>query len=157
MGFSGRTQDVMLLIARVGIGAVFVAHGWQKLFTMGMDTTVSMFDQATIPLPTASAWFTGTVELVGGFALIAGALVPLFGVLLAVIMAGAYAFVHSENGFFLSNNGYEYVLALGMGLLALVAAGPGRFSVDHMLLMRFERASGRGIGFRRNVSAAPGS
>lgn len=58
--------DLAILVARIGIGAVFVAHGWQKLVTYGMDGTAASFDQMGVPLPTLAAWFAALVELVGG-------------------------------------------------------------------------------------------
>jgi putative oxidoreductase len=41
--------------------------------------------------------------------------------------------VHLRNGFFVLNEGYEFVLNLGAASVALAALGPGRFSVDRAL------------------------
>jgi putative oxidoreductase len=32
-------RDVAVLAARVGLGMIFVAHGWQKFSTWGMEGT----------------------------------------------------------------------------------------------------------------------
>jgi putative oxidoreductase len=76
------------------------------------------------------------VETVGGVALIAGAAVPLVGLLLVVDMLGALSFVYIGNGMFVEDNGYEFVLTLGAAALMPAAVGPGRYSVDGVLAAR---------------------
>lgn len=127
-------RDLAVLLARVGIGAVFVAHGWQKLADTGIDGVAAGFEQMDVPLATASAWFAALVELVGGAALIVGAATPVVGLLLVVDMIGAYVFAHAGNGMFVTEGGAELVLALGAASLLLAAVGPGRLSVDHVVL-----------------------
>ena len=129
-------RDTALLLARVAIGVIFFAHGWQKLFTNTVDGTAAFFGQAGVPLPTLSAWFATIVELVGGGLLIIGLAVPIAGLLLFADMIGAYLFVHAGNGIFVSENGYELVLALGAASLVLAAVGAGRFSLDHVIAGR---------------------
>ncbi|WP_277211417.1 DoxX family protein [Isoptericola croceus] len=132
-------RDIALLVARAAIGIVFVAHGWQKLFTQGIDGTAAFFDQMGIPAAVAAAWFAALVELVGGAALILGLVVPVAGALLIVNMIGAFAFVHAGAGLFVDQGGYELVLTLAAATLILVAVGAGRYSIDHLLLGRRER------------------
>ncbi|BCJ69161.1 DoxX family protein [Polymorphospora rubra] len=136
-------QDLAILLARIGIGVVFVAHGWQKLVTNGMDATAAGFGQMGVPLPTLSAWFAALVELVGGAALILGAALPVAGVLLAVDMLGAYLFAHAGNGIFVGDGGAELVLALGVAALLFAAIGSGRFGVDDRLGSRLRRSPAR--------------
>jgi putative oxidoreductase len=128
--------DVVLLFARAAIGVVFVAHGWHKLHTDGIGHTQHMFKTIGIPAPSISALYTTFVELVGGAMLIAGLLVPLAGVLLFLTMAGAFFFVHMDKGIFVSEGGYEYVLALGAATLTLAAVGGGRYGADGLLATR---------------------
>ncbi|HLU34394.1 MAG TPA: DoxX family protein [Thermomicrobiales bacterium] len=125
--------DSGLLLLRVATGLVFFMHGWQKLIDQGISATQSGFDMMGAPLPDVTAVIVTFVELIGGAFLIAGALTRIVGVLLAIDMAGAFFIVHVENGFFVSNGGFELVLLLGLAALSLVIAGPGRFSVDAML------------------------
>ena len=129
-------RDIALLLARVGVGVIFFAHGWQKLFTNGISGTAAFFTQVGVPLPTVSAWIATILELAGGAALIVGIAVPVAGVLLALDMLGAFIFVHAGNGIFVTKNGYELVLALGVTSLLLAAVGAGRISVDHALFGR---------------------
>ncbi|HHX85539.1 MAG TPA: DoxX family protein [Actinomycetales bacterium] len=126
-------QDAAILLARVGIGVVFVAHGWQKFFTLGLDRVGQQFAGFGVPQPHVTAAVVAGVELVAGIALIAGILTPLAGVLLGVDMAGAFYFVHATNGPFVTQNGWELVVALGVGALLVAGVGAGRFSIDRAL------------------------
>lgn len=144
-------RDVAALLARLGIGAVFVAHGWQKLVTNGVDGTAAFFDTVGVPLPTVSAWIATLLELVGGAAIVLGVAVPVVGLLLALDMLGAYVFVHAGNGLFVTDGGAELVLALGVGSLLLAAFGAGRYSLDAALA---RGASARTRSGRREPTAA---
>ncbi|EME19518.1 DoxX family protein [Rhodococcus triatomae] len=130
---SSAFRDLALLIARIGIGVIFVAHGWQKFFTNGVDATQKAFDGMGVPLPDVSAIAAATIELVGGFALIAGIATPVVGILLFLDMLGAFFIVHMDKGIFVSEGGYELVLALGVSSLLIAAIGAGRLSVDGVL------------------------
>jgi putative oxidoreductase len=127
------SRDLVLLIARAGLGVVFIAHGWQKFRTNGLDGTAAAFEQMGVPAPTLSAYYAAAVELVGGAALVLGVLTTVAGVLLALDMAGAFLFVHMSNGVFVADGGWELVVVLGLFSLALAAIGAGRFSVDNTL------------------------
>ena len=81
--------DAAILLARVGLGAVFVAHGWQKFFTLGLGRVGEQFAAYGVPQPQVTVAVVAGVELIAGIALIAGILTPLAGILLGVDMAGA--------------------------------------------------------------------
>ncbi|MHA6799527.1 DoxX family protein [Bounagaea algeriensis] len=127
-------RDLFALIARIGIGVVLIAHGWQKFAEWGIAGTAQSFRGMGVPLPTVSAWFAALVELVGGVLLILGLLLPLVGIAVAVDMAGAALFVHAGQGLFVPD-GIELVLVLGVAALAL-GFGGGRLSLDHGLFGR---------------------
>ena len=129
-------RDLAVLLARVAVGLAFFAHGWQKLFTNGIDGTAAFFDQVGVPAAPVAAWSAALVELAGGAALILGLAVPIVGVLLLVDMIGAFAFVHAGAGLFVEQGGYELVLVLGAAALLLAVNGAGRFSLDHLLVGR---------------------
>ena len=78
----------------------------------------------------------GSAELLGGFALLLGLLVRPAAIALAVTMVVAILSVHIGNGLFMSNNGYEFGLALLAAALALEISGGGRASVDAVLAAR---------------------
>jgi len=145
--------DVVALLARLGVGAVFVAHGWQKI-EVGVTATGRWFDGLGVPFPTGAAVYATFVELLGGTLLIAGIGLPVVGALLFVDMLGALVFVHAGNGLFVVNetgtaalNGYELVVVLGVASLLLAVGDGGRLSVQHFLLDG--GGSGRPRGLRR--------
>nr|WP_026257272.1 DoxX family protein [Actinopolymorpha alba] len=129
-------RDLALLLARIGLGIVLVTHGWQKFSDQGLSATAGGFSKMGIPLPTLSAYFATFVELIGGAALIIGFAVPIAGILVALNMAGAFLFVHSGNGVFVNEGGFELVLVIALTGLLLAAFGSGRIGVDALLFGR---------------------
>lgn len=134
----GTVGDIVIVVARVLLGVVLMAHGWQKYFDSGIAGTAAGMEKLGIPLPTVSAAFAATVELVGGALLLLGAFTAVVGVLVAVDMLGATLFVHipKGEGIFVKDNGWELVGVIAAGALLLAAYGAGRFSLDHALAAR---------------------
>lgn len=126
-------RDLVLLITRVALGIIFMAHGWQKFNDWGIEGTQASFEQMGAPVPDISAVFAASVELVGGALLILGLLTPIVGVLMAIVTVGALVIVHFEQGLL---DGYELVLALAAGALTFAVVGPGRFSIDTLFFKR---------------------
>jgi putative oxidoreductase len=125
--------DVALLLSRVALGVILLAHGWQKLNEWTLDGTAAAFADMGIPASTIAATFSTAVELLGGAALILGLLTPVVAALNILNLLGALVLVHASNGVFVGNNGYELVLALAAGLLVMATLGAGKFSVDGLL------------------------
>jgi putative oxidoreductase len=126
---------------RVGLGAIFIAHGAQKLFGIwgggGLSGTAAGFDQLGLQPSYALAVAAGIAEFAGGILLVLGALTVPAAVVLTLTMLVAVWKVHLANGFFLNwtmtpgqGHGYEYNLAVIAGLLCLMLTGPGAFSID---------------------------
>lgn len=129
-------RSIALLVARVILGVILVAHGWQKFTEWTLAGTGQAFEGMGVPLPALSATVAAVIELVGGVLLIVGAFTPIVGALGFLEMLGAALLVHLAGGVFVTNNGWELVGAIGAGALALAAAGAGRWSVDGLLLNR---------------------
>ncbi|MEW1981295.1 DoxX family protein [Citricoccus sp. NPDC079358] len=128
-------RDAVLLLARVVLGVVLVAHGMQKVL-QGVSATAQGFGGMGIPLPEAAAVFTMAVEIGGGVLLILGLLTPIAGLMAGLVLAGAVVFAHLSNGIFAADGGWELAAGLGVGALVLAVVGPGRFSLDRLLLRR---------------------
>ena len=129
--------DLALLVSRVALGVILLAHGWQKLNDYTVAGTLASFDQMGVPAPTAAATFATVVEIAGGAALILGLLTPVVALLNTVNLLGALVLVHAGNGIFVENGGYELVLALAAGLVVIAMLGAGKLSVDGLLGRRY--------------------
>ena len=132
-------RDIAMLIARIILGVVLFAHGWQKLMINGISDTYGQFEKLGIPLAIVSASFTSFVEFVGGVLIILGALTTTVVALDLVVMVGAAGFVHVTHGIFAKDGGWELVGVIVAVELALAAFGPGRYSVDDLVSRRRDR------------------
>ncbi len=125
------------LALRIPVGIIFAAHGAQKLFGWfggyGLEGTGQFFGSIGLTPGYLMALLAGLVEFFGGLALVLGVLVRPAAAALAFAMLIAVFAVHWSKGFFASNGGYEYALALLAASVALVLSGAGRFSVDRSL------------------------
>jgi putative oxidoreductase len=126
---SGR--DVASLVLRAAIGGTLVAHGIRHGRTL--DGTARWFGSIGFKQPRLQAAASAAVEVGAGAALIAGAGTPLAASAVVGTMTVAARSVHLPNGFFITGEGYEYVLNLSAASVALAALGPGAFSIDRLL------------------------
>ena len=131
-------RDGALLVARIVLGVVLLAHGLQKL-TAGVESTAYDFEGMGIPLASVAAVFAIVVEVLGGVALILGAATAVVGVLVVIDMIGAYLFAHFGLTVFVDDNGWELVGVIAVLALVLAAVGAGRYSVDHVIGARTGR------------------
>jgi putative oxidoreductase len=120
-----------ITLLRVIVGLVFVMHGGQKLFVMGIDGVAGFFGQIGIPFAYASAVLVTAVELLGGALLVAGLFTRFVTPLIAATMVGAIATVHGSKGFFLPE-GYEFALMLLVSSAALFLTGSGALALDNL-------------------------
>ena len=105
-------QDVVLLLSRIGLGVVLIAHGL-KSHDEGIEGTAAGFDAMGIPFPGLAA-HDDVVELVGGTMLVAGLSTPLIGLLAAADMAGAFWHADRDGGVFVAEGGWELVAMIGL-------------------------------------------
>lgn len=124
------TVGLGLLLVRVVTGIVFFMHGYQKLFDFGISGTQQSFNAMGAPLPDITAVIVTFAELLGGAALVVGALTPVVGLILGIDMLSALFIVHIDSGFFAMNGGFELVLLLGAAAIGMALTGPGQYSID---------------------------
>ena len=128
-------------VLRLAVGAVFMAHGAQKLFGVwggaGPGGTAEFFTQIGLTPSYPLALLVGVVELIGGLMLVLGAFTVAASLVLLIDMAIAVWKVHLPHGFFLNwaltpnqGHGYEYNLVVIAALVTLMLTGAGAFSLD---------------------------
>ena len=129
--------DLGLLVLRLVLGVIFIGHGAQKLFGSFGGPRISGFakvlEQLGIKLAKPMAILAGLAEFVGGILVTLGFLTPLAALALVVVMIVAVLTVHLKNGFFVTNGGYEFNLALVGIALTLLIVGAGVYSLDSLL------------------------
>lgn len=134
---AGLRTETGLLVLRLVVGMTFLLHGLDKLADVGK--VEQTFAGLGIPAPALMAPLVTMTETIGGVLLIAGLLTPIAAAALAIDMLVAALTAHTGKGFFVSDGGYELVLLLGTGSLALLVAGAGRFSLDALALRGKQR------------------
>lgn len=125
------------LVLRVPVGIILAAHGAQKLFGWfggyGLEGTGQWMASIGLEPGYLMALLAGSAEFFGGLALIFGLLTRPAAAVSAFTMVIAIFSVHFVNGLFMSNNGYEFALALFAATLALTFQGAGRLSLDNVI------------------------
>lgn len=126
-----------ITILRIVAGITFAAHGAQKLFGWfgghGLAGVAQWMESIGLAPGYLMALAAGSAEFFGGLALIVGLLARPAAAVLAVTMLVAIVTVHLQHGFFMSNNGYEFALALMAMSLAVLVEGAGKLSLDAQL------------------------
>jgi putative oxidoreductase len=130
---------------RLIVGFGFMQHGYAKL-ARGADPFINILHALGVPMSFVFGWATIIFELLGGFMVFIGFLVPLASVPMIIILFVATVTVHLPNGFssikllsvdatgaHFGQPGYEADLLYLAGILALVIGGSGPFSVDRIL------------------------
>jgi putative oxidoreductase len=136
-------DSLALLLLRFSLGAIFIAHGSQKLLGafggQGLTLTFKTFEEK-LGIPPVFTMLAIIAEFGGGIGVFCGLLTRLSALGIALNMAVAIYEVHWVNGFFLNfycipgkGHGIEYNLALLGMALALVFSGGGKWSVDRLL------------------------
>jgi putative oxidoreductase len=142
------------LVLRLGLGAVFLLHGWQKIDyhhgNWGADWAERVWAKQREgvvseehPKLLTYNWVQFAVawgELVGGAALVLGVMTRIAAVGLIAIQIGAIVLVTAARGFMTAEgsgmtaegSGWEYNLVLLAGCLALFFLGGGAWAVDNL-------------------------
>ncbi|MCL1630800.1 DoxX family protein [Sporolactobacillus sp. CPB3-1] len=129
--------DLGILIIRLVLGLSFVGHGAQKLFGWfggpGLKNTAGFFESTGIKPGFLMAVLAGLSELLGGLLFAAGLLTPLAGLIIAGTMVIAIATVHGKNGYWATQNGYEYNLLIMAVSIGTVLIGSGAYGLDALI------------------------
>lgn len=135
-----------LLVLRLALAAVFVAHGAHKLFGMfagpgigpgGLDVTAAGFAALGLEPAYLLAVAAGVTQFLAGLLISVGVLTRWAGLSLVVYVLIGIWTEHLKWGFYLNwvgesgrGNGIEYSIVLLGALICLVIAGGGEWSID---------------------------
>lgn len=128
--------DMSLFILRVGLGVVFIAHGYNHVFGGGkIAGTGRWFESLGMRPGALHAWTASITELGAGVLLVLGLVTPLACAGVIGTMTVAWITNHRRNGFFIfrPGEGYEYVMMLSLAAIGLAGVGPGGWSLDSVL------------------------
>ncbi|WFB50261.1 DoxX family protein [Vibrio coralliilyticus] len=129
------------LALRIPVGIIFMAHGAQKLFGWfggyGLEGTGQWMASIGLGPGILMAFLAGSAEFFGGLFILLGLLTRPASIALAFTMLIAIFSVHFENGLFMSNNGYEFGLALMAASVSLALSGSGKAAVDQFIAKKF--------------------
>lgn len=126
-----------IALTRIVIGLVFAMHGSQKLFGLfgggGLEGTAGYMASLGLEPSYLMALLAGSGEFFGGLLLLLGLFARPAAIATAAVSLVALFTVHISNGFFMSNNGFEYILVLLATSISIVYAGAGSFSLDRKI------------------------
>jgi putative oxidoreductase len=135
---------------RLIVGYGFMQHGFAKL-SRGPDAFASILQGMGVPDPHLMAWITILTELLGGLAVLLGALVTIVSVPMMAVLLVAMFKVHLPYGFSsikllavtatgakFGPVGYEVILLYVACLTALVIGGSGPLAIDGLIRKRLE-------------------
>ncbi len=125
--------DLALLVLRVCLGIVFVAHGSQAALGMFGGPGVSGFSEmlSGLGFKPAMLWacIAAYTELIGGAFLVFGIFTRVAAFFILIFITVAALKVHVARGFFLQAGGFEYNFVIACICIALMLAGGGKFSI----------------------------
>jgi putative oxidoreductase len=128
--------DFALLIFRIAIGAVFIAHGVNHIFGGGkIAGTGRWFESLGMKPGWVHAWTASVTEIGAGALLMLGLLTSFGGAGVIGVMLVALITNHLKNGFFIfrPGEGWEYVMVLIVSGFLLSMVGPGGWSLDNAI------------------------
>lgn len=157
-------RDIVLLITRIGLGAILIVHGWRRWQVVGPQSQIDYLAQFSTPYPQVVVWVTIILELVGGLFLIVGALTPLIA---AAVVAQQVLIICYTSWY-----GYQFVFAnvpefevtvrmmnsIVTGLLAMIflVFGAGRASIDRLFKREKVEEPDSDPYYDETVAAPPG-
>ena len=132
------TQDLGLLVLRVALGVVFIAHGLQKAFGWwggsGLEGFKETLTEAGYHNANVLTYVAAGAQMASGVLLVLGLFTPIAAaVALAFLVNSVLATFTAQRtagGLFVFGSTAEYLLMLTAMAAAIVLAGPGRYGFD---------------------------
>jgi putative oxidoreductase len=122
-----------LLLIRLIVGLTFAGHGAQKMFGWfggyGLKGTGGWLESIGIKPGVLMAFFAALAEIVGGLLFAAGLWLPIAAALIVLTMLVAIFTVTGKNGYWITQNGFEYNLVLIAIAIGVALIGPGVYAI----------------------------
>lgn len=127
------TTPYAVLILRIALGTMFIAHALLKILVFTPEGTVGYF--ASLGVPGWFAYPTMAIELIGGAMLILGIKTRPASLALIPVLVGAMVLVHGAKGWSFTNEGggWEYPLFLIAALIAQSLLGNGAITLKSII------------------------
>lgn len=124
-----------LLLLRLFAGVALMTHGWKKI-----QDPFHWMDKAASPAPAVFQMLAAIAEFFGGLGLAVGALTVVagFGVFCTMVVA-----INTHVGKGDPFGKWELPALYACVAVLLMAAGPGRFSIDSLLARRLGPSAGK--------------
>jgi putative oxidoreductase len=133
-GSSATDLDLGLLVVRLALGPMLIAHGWNKVFGAGgLTGTAGWFASLGLRPAWLHARLAAGTELGAGVLMALGLLTGLASLACVGLMIVAAFTDHRDKGYFIFKGGWEYVVLVALVSVGLAAAGPGDWSLDNAL------------------------
>jgi putative oxidoreductase len=140
MRYLERLQPLGLLVLRLVLGIIMIAHGYSKITPAGFHQHADFVSH--LGMPWWFAFFSTAAEFVGGILIILGLSTRFAAAAFCAEMIVVTAKVHWKFGL-LASGGYQVPLALGGMAFALIFVGAGAISLDAL------RGSGEGAARKK--------
>ncbi len=132
------TQDLGLLVLRVALGVVFIAHGLQKAFGWWGGPGLEGFRETLIEAGYQNAnlltYLAAGAQIASGVLLVLGLFTPLAAAVALAFLVNSvlvtFTAQRADGGLFVFGSAVEYLLLLTAVAAAIVLAGPGRYGFD---------------------------
>ena len=136
-GIYGAANAYAEPILRIGLGAVLIPHGMQKLFGafggMGLTNNAALFERLGYTPGMFWGTLVGCTELIGGILLVLGLFTRAAALAVMIFMLNAVYVTSKAGGFFWTNRGSEFsILILATAVFFLIRGG-GEWSLDRKL------------------------
>ena len=130
-GSSAAGLDLGLLVLRLALGPMLVAHGYNKVFGGGgLAGTACWFEGLGLRPGWLHARLAAFTELGAGVLMILGLLTGLASLAFVGLMLVAACTDHRGKGYFIFKGGWEYVVLVALVAVGIAGAGPGDWSLD---------------------------
>lgn len=132
MRYLDRLQPLALLVMRLALGAIMVAHGYMKVFG-GLHRFAGMV--GNMGIPSWLAYVAAFTEFLGGLMILAGFFTRAAAFAICIDLCVAIWKVHLHNGLLGAPDhpGFEFPMAAATLAFALIFLGGGPISIDHVL------------------------